>query len=140
VTGTLWEALQVDPEAAIAALTPGERFRLWRAGVLMEGPISSSTPVRPTDRLRVAPHLELQERVSFSEAGQATVTLRVGAAEVDFDEPDLLLFGRTLAARRAGFDAGEATGWAREGQALTWERVAGMLETLVAMGVLERAK
>jgi hypothetical protein len=50
----------------------------------------------------------------------------------------LLEFGRQLLGQRWGFTAGRSTAWNNGPEPLPWERVAPLLDTLIAEGVLER--
>jgi len=50
----------------------------------------------------------------------------------------LLEFGRQLLVQRWGFTAGLSTAWNNGPEPLPWERVAPLLDTLIAEGVLER--
>jgi hypothetical protein len=63
------------------------------------------------------------------------LTLHCGQQEISFDEPDLFPWAETLI-RQDSFLAGAAVKWTA--QALEWPRVQGLLEALVAEGILDR--
>ena len=111
-----------------------EVVTLWKTGLLMEGRPTSDRLIEPEDLFRVVPELPVHERILFSEAGQASVQLGFGVTQITFDEPDLLNFGRSLYTHRLGFLASEAPSWSGR----SWERSVELLESLLAMGLLER--
>jgi hypothetical protein len=76
--------------------------------------------------------------VDFDQSGAAVFKICCGYKDIEFDEADLLEFGRQLARRRFGFTAGLCTQWSNGPDPLTWERVAPLLKTLMDEGVLER--
>ena len=96
------------------------------------------SPVQQDDRLRVVPSVEFDSQIDFDQAGAAVFKISCGYKDVEFDEGDLLEFGRQLARRRLGFTAGLCTEWSNGPEPLTWQRVAPLLETLMAEGVLVR--
>ena len=67
--------------------------------------------------------------------GPVELKLFHGAREIVFDEPELFVFGETLA-RQSTFAAGEAATW---GEGLDWPRVRDLLQSLIDEGVLLRA-
>ncbi|MBN1946661.1 MAG: hypothetical protein JW797_13385 [Bradymonadales bacterium] len=97
------------------------------------------TPDRltPQARLRFSRVAHLASQIGFDEGGRATVTLQLGFKEIEFDEPDLLEFGRQLAIHKNGFLAEEATHWALGGATLSWEKVSELLEALCSEGILK---
>ena len=121
--------------------------RLVDYGLLVSAPSSppepgERRPVEPEDRLRVIQGEQLfrqfSSEVDFDARGAAIVRLICGFESVEFDEAGLLEFGRQLARRRWGFTASECPLWSTGPDPLAWERVAPVLDALVAEGVLER--
>lgn len=119
--------------------------RLMRHGVLLapdgRDPLPAPlTPVAPGDRLaffksfaRLEPGLEKETTAE----GRCVVHLTSGSQHVSFDEPDLLTFGEELYHHRHGFTADDARGWvADSSETLSWERVAEMLDALLAERIL----
>lgn len=96
------------------------------------------SPLQRDDRLRIVPSVELESQVDFDQAGAAVFKITCGYKDVEFDEGELLEFGRQLARRRLGFTAGLCTGWHNGPEPLAWQRVAPLLDALIAEGVLER--
>ena len=94
-------------------------------------------PVQPDDRLRMIPS-DYSGHVDVNESGATIVKFISGYKTVEFDEPDLIEFGRQLMKRRWGFAASRCTAWHRGDTPLPWDRVAPLLDTLLAEGVLER--
>lgn len=89
----------------------------------------------PDERLR----LPMRQRMFTQfdrdpETGMPELRLYHGDREIAFDEPELFVFGETLA-RQSTFRAGDALGWGAPG---SWDRVRDLLEQLIAAGVLER--
>ena len=64
------------------------------------------------------------------------LVLHCGLQEVSFDEPDLFPWAETLI-QQDSFTAGAAANWTRA--PLEWPRVQGLLEALIAEGILDRA-
>lgn len=131
-----WDALAEDAEGAIAALSDAERDRLWRGGLLVPGVAAhEERPLRPDDKLFAGRCRKYEESITFDGEGRAVVTISAGAAELTFDEPELLAFARALFANRAGFSVADALVWSDAPE----EKVLETLHTLVGMEILERA-
>jgi hypothetical protein len=93
----------------------------------------------------IAPSLTGGERLLLAMPKRMVVQYRPGAEggqelclyyddkEISFDEPDLFPFGETLA-RQGEFLAADAADW---GPGYEWDRVRGLLDHLVAEGILE---
>jgi hypothetical protein len=89
-----------------------------------------------SDALVLPLHRRTVVQYALNEAGERELRLFYGDKEISFDEPDLFVFGETLA-RQSRFVAGVATTW---GGPLEWSRVRDLLQTLLAEGVLVRAE
>lgn len=94
--------------------------------------------VQQNERLRMVSSIDVEAQLDFDQAGAAVFKINCGYKDIEFDERDLLEFGRQLVQRRFGFAAGSCTEWSNVPEPLTWERVAPLLDTLIAEGVLER--
>jgi hypothetical protein len=97
----------------------------------------SGSPVKQEDRLRFV-FADVDSQVDFDNEGNGVVRFNCGYKTIDFDEAELLEFGRQLLGQRWGFTAGRSTAWNNGPEPLPWERVAPLLDTLIAEGVLER--
>ncbi|MBI5549747.1 MAG: hypothetical protein HY901_38155 [Deltaproteobacteria bacterium] len=155
-----WEALQL-PQTVVDALEradgrPASQIGLDDAwlrklvdyGVLVapdgrDRPrsLGPQRPVDRRDRLRFfRGYLGLPVELSYiSTSGSAqALVLNCGSNEVIFDDLELIEFGKRLHGARNGFYAEDALGWAPPQVTYTWERVAGLLQSLLDASVLQR--
>lgn len=89
----------------------------------------------PQDTLRLPRHQRMVTQYSDADDGRRTLHLFYDDQEISFDEPELFVFGETLA-RQSRFAAGDAAGWGEPGG---WPRVRELLLQLIDAGVLLRA-
>ncbi len=89
----------------------------------------------PEDWLHLPHHQRMVTQRAVAEDGTPELQLFYGDKEISFDEPELFTFGETLA-QQSVFQAREALAWGEPGG---WERVAGLLQTLLDEGVLRHA-
>jgi hypothetical protein len=88
--------------------------------------------LEPDDELVLPMNKRVVAQYGSNEDGIRELTLYYGDKEISFDEPELFAFGETLA-RQPRFIAGASVLWS-EGQ--DWMRIQGLLEQLIAEGVL----
>ncbi|MFP2932902.1 hypothetical protein ACLESO_48695 [Pyxidicoccus sp. 3LG] len=78
----------------------------------------------------------MSEYVSTPE-GTRELRIYYGLKEISFDEPELMPWGETLL-KHDQFMAGSATTWTDGGEPLPWERVQGLLASLLEENILSR--
>jgi hypothetical protein len=88
--------------------------------------------VEPTDRLHVPHRKRMTHAYVIGESSTRELYIYYGNKEVVFDEDRLFGFGEQLV-RQTSFIAETATSW---GPGYEWSEIRGLLETLVAEGVL----
>ena len=88
-----------------------------------------------SDKLVFPKHRQTVVQYLVGQTGAAELHLYYGDKEISFDEPDLFVFGETLASQ-ARFTAGDAMAW---GDGFAWPRVQGLLQQLIDEGVLVHA-
>ncbi len=91
--------------------------------------------VSQSDELVFPKHRQTVVQYLAGETGAAELHLYYGDKEISFDEPDLFVFGETLASQ-ARFTAGDAMAW---GDGYAWSRVQDLLQQLIDEGVLMHA-
>ena len=91
--------------------------------------------VSQSDELVFPKHRQTVVQYLVGETGAAELHLYYGDKEISFDEPDLFVFGETLASQ-ARFAAGDAMAW---GDGYAWSRVQDLLQQLIDEGVLMHA-
>jgi hypothetical protein len=89
----------------------------------------------PTDVLHLPLHQRMVTQHATGESGQPELRLFYGDKEISFDEPELFVFGETLA-KKARFVAADVLTWGSPGD---WPRLRDLLLQLMAEGVLRRA-
>ena len=95
---------------------------------------ASAAPLTPADELLLPLRRRLDATYAADEDQNLCFHLYYGDKEVVFDEPDLFPFAEALVEAQR-FTGAEAMGW---GSGYSWERIHGLLEALVAEGVLRR--
>jgi hypothetical protein len=88
------------------------------------------------DELVLPMHKRVVTQYMSTPDGATELRLYYGAHEISFDEQDLFAFGEQLA-KQERFIAGSAAGW---GSGYDWPRIKALLETLLELGVLRRAR
>ena len=98
---------------------------------------AEATPsvVSQSDELVFPKHRQTVVQFLVGETGAAALHLYYGDKEISFDDPDLFVFGETLASQ-ARFAAGDAMAW---GDGYAWSRVQDLLQQLIDEGVLVHA-
>ncbi len=99
-------------------------------------PAAAVKALAPEDWLHLPHHQRMVTQRATAEDGTPELQLFYGDKEISFDEPELFVFGETLA-KQSRFQAGEALGWGQPGD---WARVAGLLQTLIDEGILRHAE
>lgn len=97
-------------------------------------------PLSPESRLcffRNYSKTEVKSETTLDEEGNQILIVFCGAKEIEFDDADLIDFGRQLVAHQNGFWARDAMTWAPPGSSHPWERVEELLSQLVAGEVLQ---
>lgn len=95
-----------------------------------------AVPADPHEMLYLPFRRRFTSEYATTPEGSKELRLFFGIKEISFDEPDLFSFGETLI-QQDQFMAGSATTWSA-GEPYDWERVKGLLETLLAEGILSR--
>ena len=91
--------------------------------------------LEPHEELVFPKHKRLVAEYSAGESGKRELHLYYGEKDIVFDEPELFVFGESLA-RQPRFIAGDALRWDEH---LEWPRVREMLEHLLDEQILVRA-
>jgi len=94
-----------------------------------------AAPLTPADELLLPLRRRLDSAYAEDEDHQQCFHLYYGDKEVVFDEPELFPFAEALV-REQRFTGQQAMAW---GPGYSWERIRGLLEALLAEGVLRRA-
>jgi hypothetical protein len=116
-------------ESRVAA--PGGNLTQLDQSTGQSGPIDPHETLFNTARKRFVPVY------GSNDTGARELVLHVGVKEIRFDEPELFPWAEALI-QTDSFMAAAATTWS--GEPLEWPRVQGMLEVLVAEGILARSK
>ena len=94
------------------------------------------TELQPTDVLFIPKRRRFTRAMLANPEGGEVLHIFFGEKEIVFDEPDLLPFGQKLFEVER-FKAEEATGWSSAAP-YDWERVRGLLETLIEEEIVDR--
>jgi hypothetical protein len=89
-------------------------------------------PLQFDDELIFPMHKRVVTQYSSDESGNKELHLYYGDKEISFEENEYFDFGETLA-KQERFVAGNATTW---GDGYEWNNIQGLLETLIAEGIL----
>lgn len=123
-TGWLADPRRVHGANVPGALIPSDDGLSWRR-------VAEAAVLVPETVLRVTSTPTWERRAG---ANGAELVVRFGGVELLFDQPDLVAFGEKLV-HTPSFRADEARLWTASGVA-AWEDVRGLLDELLAEGVL----
>ena len=104
------------------------------AGACPHRPGQNPDRVAPDDELVLPLNKRVVVQYASGPEGGRELHLFCGPMEVIFEEPELFAFGEALA-RQQSFQARACLDW---GDGYQWERVSGLLDALVADGILRR--
>jgi hypothetical protein len=94
-------------------------------------------PLRPDDQLALSTRQPQAFAASRDGEPKNLFYIHAGNTEVCLDDPDLVLFAKTLV-RQHTFAAASAAAWA--GAEMSWDQTRTLLEQLLAAGILERSE
>jgi ribosomal protein L16 Arg81 hydroxylase len=126
-----------------AALDPDgvEIHSCWKKLVARYQGASRGTPdmapLRPDDQLALSTRQPQAFAASRDGEPKNLFYIHAGNTEVCLDDPDLVLFAKTLV-RQHTFAAASAAAWA--GAEMSWDQTRTLLEQLLAAGILERSE
>jgi hypothetical protein len=80
---------------------------------------------------------EVVSKIRSGEGGRQILSIECGTKEIEFDDPELIEFGRKLVEFQNGFRARDTLGWAPPGVTYSWERISPLLQALVDESVLQ---